>query len=126
MAKTLVNYSEFWYLSRIFHSLFYKLISIFIFLLLTFSIGEKNSARLHRERTVCRHCSRSLVCTHARADSSVRIRMATPFAGKRALVTGAGNGQARVLLAPLDSHFHGLLAVPQFSLLSKGGRPRTM
>ena len=70
--------------------------------------------------------SRSLVCTHARADSSVRIRMATPFAGKRALVTGAGKGQARVLLAPLDSHFHGLLAVPQFSLLSKGGRPRTM
>ena len=30
IAKTLVNYSEFWYLSRIFHSLFYKLISIII------------------------------------------------------------------------------------------------
>ena len=55
MAKTLVNYSEFWYLSQIFHSLFYKLISIFIFLLHTFSMGEKTSARLHRERTVPRH-----------------------------------------------------------------------
>ena len=55
MAKTLVNYSEFWYLSRIFHSLLYKFISIFIFLLHTFSTGEKTSARLHRERTVRLH-----------------------------------------------------------------------
>ena len=30
MAKTLMTYSEFWHLSRIIHSLFYKLISIFI------------------------------------------------------------------------------------------------
>ena len=49
MAKALVNYSEFWYLSRIFHSLFYKLISIFIFLLLTFSIysyGRENQCAI--------------------------------------------------------------------------------
>ena len=33
------------------------------------------------------------------ARMRIRLRMATPFAGKRALVTGAGKGQARVLLA---------------------------
>ena len=53
MAKTLVNYSESWYLSRIFHSLFHKLFSIFIFLLHTFSMGEKTSARLHRASLLC-------------------------------------------------------------------------
>ena len=55
MAKALVNYSELWYLSWIFHSLLYKLISIFIFLLHTLSMGEKTSAQPHRERTVPRH-----------------------------------------------------------------------
>ena len=46
-----MNYSEFWYLSLI----FYKLIRILIFLLHTFSMGEKTSARLNRERTVRLH-----------------------------------------------------------------------
>ena len=61
MAIPLVIYSEFWYLSWIFHSLFYKLISIFIFFLHTFSMGEKTSARLHRERTVRRRLASSVL-----------------------------------------------------------------
>ena len=37
-----VNYSEFWYLSRIFHSLFYKLSSIFILLLIHSVLEREN------------------------------------------------------------------------------------
>ena len=51
-ARTLVIYGEFRYISRIFPTLFSKLISIFIFLLNTFSMGEKTRARLTQERTV--------------------------------------------------------------------------
>ena len=54
-AKTLVIYGEFRYISRIFPTLFSKLISIFIFLLNTFSMGEKTRARLTQERTVRLH-----------------------------------------------------------------------
>ena len=42
-------------ISRIFPTLFSKLISIFIFLLNTFSMGEKTRARLTQERTVRLH-----------------------------------------------------------------------
>ena len=53
MAKSLVKDSESWYLSLIFHSLFYKLISIIYFLLqyILYDMGVKTSARLrlHRE-----------------------------------------------------------------------------
>ena len=45
-AKTLVIYREFWYFSRIFPTLFYQLISIFMSLLHTFSMGVKTDARL--------------------------------------------------------------------------------
>ena len=54
-AKTLVIYDEFRYISRIFPTLFSKLISIFIFILIhTFSMGEKTRARLtpRSERSV--------------------------------------------------------------------------
>ena len=42
-------------ISRIFPTLLSKLISIFIFLLNTFSMGEKTRARLTQERTVRLH-----------------------------------------------------------------------
>ena len=54
-AKTLVIYREFWYFSRIFPTLFSQLISIFIILLHTFSMGVKIDARLRQERTVRLH-----------------------------------------------------------------------
>ena len=47
-AKTLAIYREFWYFSRIFPTLFSQLISIFISLLHTFSMGVKTDARLPR------------------------------------------------------------------------------
>ena len=47
-AKTLVIYREFWYFSRIFPTLFSQLISIFMSLLHTFSMGVKTDARLPR------------------------------------------------------------------------------
>ena len=55
-SKTLVIYAEFRYISRIFPTLFSKLISIFIFLFDTFSMGGKTHARLTQERTVRLHC----------------------------------------------------------------------
>ena len=45
-AKTLVIYREFWYFFRIFPTLFSQLISIFMSLLHTFSMGVKTDARL--------------------------------------------------------------------------------
>ena len=45
-AKTLVIYREFWYFSRIFPTLFSQLISIFISILHTLSMGVKTDARL--------------------------------------------------------------------------------
>ena len=45
-AKTLVIYREFWYIFRIFLTLFSQLISIFMSLLHTFSMGVKTDARL--------------------------------------------------------------------------------
>ena len=50
-----VNYSEVELLWLYFPLLVYKLISLFIFLLHTFAIGEKTSGRLHQERTFRRH-----------------------------------------------------------------------
>ena len=47
-AKTLVIYREFWYFSRIFPTLFSQLISIFMILLHTFSMGVKIDVRLPR------------------------------------------------------------------------------
>ena len=47
-AKTLVIYTEFWYFSRSFSTLFSQLISIFMSLLHTFSMGVKIDARLPR------------------------------------------------------------------------------
>ena len=54
-AKTLVIYREFWYFSRIFPTLLSQLISIFMSLLHTFSMGGKTDARLRQERTVRLH-----------------------------------------------------------------------
>ena len=51
-AERLAIYSEFRYISRIFPTLFSKLISIFIRRLHTFSMGAKTCARLTQERTV--------------------------------------------------------------------------
>ena len=51
-AEKLAIYSDFRYLSRIFPTLFSKLISIFI-RLHTFSMGAKTRGRLTQDRTVC-------------------------------------------------------------------------
>ena len=47
-AKTLMIYRELWYFSLIFPTLFSQLISIFMSLLHTFSMGVKTDARLLR------------------------------------------------------------------------------
>ena len=44
-ARTLVIYREFWYFSRIFPTLFSQLISIFMSLLHTFSMGRGGTTR---------------------------------------------------------------------------------
>ena len=51
-AEKLEIYSDFRYVSRIFPTLFSQLISIFIRLLYTFSMGAKTRAWLTQERTV--------------------------------------------------------------------------
>ena len=51
------------------------------------------------ERFVAQYDGHVFVRMRRTFGARMRIRMATPFAGKRALVTGAGKGQARVLLA---------------------------
>ena len=80
-AKTLVIYREFWYFSRIFPTLFSQLISIFISLLHTFSMGVKTDARLPRSErfaSIMRSCVLSASC-----DTRRRIRTITKMGGSR-------------------------------------------
>ena len=74
-ARTLVIYREFWYFSRIFPTLFSQLISIFMSLLHTFSMGVKTDARLPRSErfaSIMRSCVLSASCGTRRRTRTIK------------------------------------------------------
>ena len=80
-VKTIVIYREFWYLSRIFPILFSQLISIFMSLLHTFSMGVKTDARLPRSErfaSIMRSCVLSAsCCTRRRIKTITKMGVVT-------------------------------------------------
>ena len=81
-AKTLVIYREFWYFSRIFPTLFSQLISIFISLLHTFSMGVKIDAQLPRSErfaSIIHSCVLSASCSTRRRIRTITTMTVVTF-----------------------------------------------